>query len=277
MAKTICQACRGYDLERQWCDRCKGTGYEEAAQQQAEPTTDKFRLVPVDPDCYTLSLIPGHTAESAKKLYQHIVESASAHASNSPVKAWSCNSETNGSGLCKSWCRDPIICPASMGDWQQAEPAGDERACERCGQPSSEHVGTHWCDNQSFQVEQSSSLSVHVDSLDGQLEYLIGRVKTVPSDDMADLVVANIRDRIGQIRSIAAQSCQRAGVAKGWVLVPIEPTPHMAHCGGRVAASGNTINGYGKHVLTEYGAQEVWRAMLAAAPTPAAQGGDSHD
>ena len=32
MAKTVCQACRGYDLERQWCDRCKGAGYEEAAQ-----------------------------------------------------------------------------------------------------------------------------------------------------------------------------------------------------------------------------------------------------
>ena len=75
---------------------------------------------------------------------------------------------------------------------------------------------------------------------------------------------------------MAEKAGQRAGVAevpKGWALVPIEPTPHMAHCGGRVAASGNTINGYGKHVLTEFGAQEVWRAMLAAAPTPAAQGG----
>ena len=73
----------------------------------------------------------------------------------------------------------------------------------------------------------------------------------------------------------AAQSGQRAGVAevpKGWTLVPITPTPHMAHCGGRIAASGNTINGYGKHVLTENGAEEVWRAMLAAAPVPAARG-----
>lgn len=26
-----CPACRGYDLERQWCDVCKGYGYVDAA------------------------------------------------------------------------------------------------------------------------------------------------------------------------------------------------------------------------------------------------------
>ena len=197
----------------------------EAAQQQAEPVGDKFRLVPVAPDCYTLSLIPGNTAESAKKLYQHIVESASAHASNSPVKAWSCNSETNGSGLCKSWCRDPIICPASMGNWQQAEPVGDERA--------------------EFEV-WAQSKNMHLAK--GNCGWYIS---------------APTHEAWQGWQARAAQSDQQAGVAEGWKLVPIEPTPTQTRAG--------------QLGVTTTCANAIYAAMLAAAPTTAAQGGDSHE
>ncbi|WP_199031321.1 hypothetical protein [Ralstonia sp. ASV6] len=157
-----------------------------------------------------------------------------------------------------------LVCLAAKRAVVQAEPVGEECACERCGQPSSEHVGTHWCDNQSFQVEESSSLNVHVDSLDGQLEYLIGRIKTVPSDDMAALVVANIRDRIAQIRSIAAQFSKLAGAAKWWKLVPVEPTDEMVR-------AGNDLRN------TRYAtpARHIYAAMLAAAPSQ--QEGQSND
>lgn len=90
------------------------------------------------------------------------------------------------------------------------------------------------------------------------------------ANDPNEYLLASTAAAWGGWQARAAQSGQRAGVAEvpeGWTLVPIRPTPHMAHCGGRVAASGNTINGYGKHVLTEIGAEKVWAAMLAAAPT----------
>lgn len=58
---------------------------------------------------------------------------------------------------------------------------------------------------------------------------------------------------------LAAQSGQRAGAAKGWKLVPVEPTDEMVR-------AGNDLPRYATP------ARHVWEAMLAAAPTQQQEG-----
>ena len=50
---------------------------------------------------------------------------------------------------------------------------------------------------------QSPGITEHIDSLEGQLGYFIGRVKAFPNDQMADLVTDNIRERLKKIRALA--------------------------------------------------------------------------
>ncbi|MBU9200210.1 hypothetical protein KTD31_02165 [Burkholderia multivorans] len=52
-------------------------------------------------------------------------------------------------------------------------------------------------------LQPTAEIAEHIDSLEGQLSYLIGRVKTVPSPEMASLVTDNIRDRLKRIRTLA--------------------------------------------------------------------------
>ena len=66
---------------------------------------------------------------------------------------------------------------------------------------------------------------------------------------------------VAEILPVVAQSCQRAGVAQGWKLVPDEPTPAMLE----------QIKFLDE--ITDTAMAARYRAMLAAAPTPAAQGG----
>jgi hypothetical protein len=49
-------------------------------------------------------------------------------------------------------------------------------------------------------------IAAHVDALDGQLNYLVGRVKTIPSNEMVSLVTDNIRGRLMKIRTLAGQA-----------------------------------------------------------------------
>ena len=153
MAKTVCQACRGYDLERQWCDRCKGAGYEEAAQLQ------------------------------------------------------------------------------------QAEPVGDERA-------ALELWRKYAC-----QGEKLESTPYHA------ARAAMGTNTEVQDKGLYLAIQAYLR---------AAQSGQRAGVAEGWKLVPLEPTFEMQEAGYCAWDSS-----------CAHRERYVYRAMIAAAPTPAAQGDQS--
>ena len=62
----------------------------------------------------------------------------------------------------------------------------------------------------------------------------------------------------------AAQSGQRAGVAEGHTVVPQEPTPAMLDAAERLDWTSADVRG---------NCCNMWNVMLAAAPTPAAQGG----
>jgi hypothetical protein len=53
---------------------------------------------------------------------------------------------------------------------------------------------------------QSPGITEHIDSLEGQLGYFIGRVKAFPNDQMASLVTDNIRERLKTIRALLAAS-----------------------------------------------------------------------
>ncbi|MGT2505725.1 hypothetical protein [Cupriavidus basilensis] len=90
---------------------CRYRPERQAPNSQCRKDLGSFRI---EPDAYTISLIPSQTDDSAKATYRHVIEVASARASSVEVKAWGCNSEVNGTGLCKKWCRDPVICPASF-------------------------------------------------------------------------------------------------------------------------------------------------------------------
>jgi hypothetical protein len=49
-----------------------------------------------------------------------------------------------------------------------------------------------------------AGIAEHIDSLDGQLNYFIGRVKAIPNKQMVELVTNNIRERLNSIRAILA-------------------------------------------------------------------------
>ena len=44
---------------------------------------------------------------------------------------------------------------------------------------------------------------VHIDSLDAQLNYYIGRVQQLPTKDMQELVTQSIRERLEAMRELA--------------------------------------------------------------------------
>ena len=69
-----------------------------------------------------------------------------------------------------------------------------------------------------------------------------------------------------------AQSGQRAGVAEGWQLVPVEPTEEML----RAADEGDreySVRNFGDGVVVRQGPYDHWVAMLGAAPTQQQEGG----
>lgn len=53
-------------------------------------------------------------------------------------------------------------------------------------------------------ADAASGIADHLDSLEGQLHYFLGRVKAIPTYEMIDLVVLNIRERLSKIRALAA-------------------------------------------------------------------------
>ncbi|WP_155257351.1 MULTISPECIES: hypothetical protein [Burkholderia] len=53
-------------------------------------------------------------------------------------------------------------------------------------------------------ADAASGITDHLDSLEGQLRYFLGRVKAIPTYEMIDLVVLNIRERLSKIRALAA-------------------------------------------------------------------------
>lgn len=63
------------------------------------------------------------------------------------------------------------------------------------------------------QGDERAEAHAGIDSLDGQLEYLIGRVKTIPSADMVSLTVINIRERLEKIRAALSRQPSAAASA----------------------------------------------------------------
>ena len=84
-------------------------------------------------------------------------------------------------------------------------------------------------------------------------------------DGLLEFAQSNRLDYNELCRVVRAAMAQRANAAEGWKLVPIEPTDAMME-----AAQAEWFKGCADPTM------HVWDAMLAAAPTPAAQGGDSH-
>ena len=84
------------------------------------------------------------------------------------------------------------------------------------------------------------------------------RYRAYPENDRRRLRDMAVIDRAVALLNAdtlaAAQSGQRAGAAKGWKLVPVEPTDEMVR-------AGNDLPRYATP------ARHVWEAMLAAAPT----------
>ena len=210
MAKTVCQACRGYDLERQWCDRCKGAGYEEAAQP---------------------------------------AESSDSRDDDAEFRAWREQQWSAGINPTErdAWMerarreRDLLASVATPAvDYtaqQQAEPVGDERA-------ALELWRKYAC-----QGEKLESTPYHA------ARAAMGTNTEVQDKGLYLAIQAYLR---------AAQSGQRAGVAEGWKLVPLEPTFEMQEAGYCAWDSS-----------CAHRERYVYRAMIAAAPTPAAQGDQS--
>ena len=85
-------------------------------------------------------------------------------------------------------------------------------------------------------------------------------------DGLLEFAQSNRLDYNELCRVVRAAMAQRANAAEGWKLVPIEPTDAMME-----AAQAEWFKGCADPTM------HVWDAMLAAAPTPAAQGGDSRD
>jgi hypothetical protein len=83
-----------------------------------------------------------------------------------------------------------------------------------------------------------------------------------------------IEDGVDRIAKILSERTSQpaVSVAKGWKLVPVEPTDDMKIVGGDYDAGDSY---YESNPIGEDGAAEVYKSMIAAAPTTPTEGGEN--
>jgi hypothetical protein len=268
---------------------------EQAAQQQAEPVAGEEIHVNVSGgDVYTLPLQASgmdkprfvvHVPVSNEVAAQRRDEQAAFRAYN-PLGYKMMEGQSVWQAAC-AWQRS-----------QQAEPVGDEREAAESAYNSPEFnyergpIGSHdwrfysagWRARATRAAKsgQRAGDALGWESRDGATFTLedaaiAGQTHTAKAYAAASSALARLHEiciRHGCGDEVMHEwlervlSGQRAGVAEGYVLVPVAPTKPMLDAAERLNWASDDVRG---------NCCNLWNAMLAAAPTPAAQGGDSHE
>lgn len=103
----------------------------------------------------------------------------------------------------------------------------------------------------------------------------------IDTNELESLSIEELRTGIvlqrKEIDRLRAKLASRAGVPDGWKLVPVEPTREMLDAGMDVLMNQCeiSVNEYGDIEVETITPRRVYRAMLAAAPSPEGQEAES--
>ena len=271
MAKTVCQACRGYDLERQWCDRCKGAGYEEAAQpaESSDSRDDDAEFRAWREQQWSAGINPTERdawMERARRERDLLASVAT------PAVDYTAQQQAEPSGkldapaqvgntIFRAGVDKRLVIEAAQRRYQfRHNPTEDDKRIAA----GAEGLRALMCQIEK-ENDAKSEFVREVEKIGQQAEPVGGEFRRGVRAAFDHLMYGKVYEEgIAEGQRRAAQSGQRAGVAEGWKLVPLEPTFEMQEAGYCAWDSS-----------CAHRERYVYRAMIAAAPTPAAQGDQS--